>query len=216
MPTPILCSPGSPLRQPASSHTHSSYEENLCYRDTRVQNFFGASTRIRASIRVGRDATRTRHAAAVSGQLRSSSARPPSTRRPPGALQLRSPFARCPPSRSRHLPTRRPPTARGCARAGRYGRPPYARLLPGCPPNRAAVAALPAVRGGGDDSREEASGCRDGREEAGGGGDGGRRRAVAMEATKRWIRWMDVEDKVRDGVDKGGMGWWAGPFGPFV
>ena len=40
----------------------------------------------------------------------------------------------------------------------------------------------------------------------------GRRRAVAMEATKRWIRWMDVEDKVRDGVDKGGMGWWAGPF----
>ena len=39
---------------------------------------------------------------------------------------------------------------------------------------------------------------------------------MAMEATKRWIRWMDVVDKVRDGVDKGGMAWWAGPFGPFV
>ena len=116
MPTPILCSPGSPLRQPASSHTHSSYEENLCYRDTRVQNFFGASTRIRASIRVGRDAACTRHAAAVSGQLRSSSARPPSTRRPPGALQLRSPFARRPPSHSRQLPVATPAQADTAAR----------------------------------------------------------------------------------------------------
>ncbi|KAG2539282.1 hypothetical protein PVAP13_9NG487614 [Panicum virgatum] len=81
---------------------------------------------IRASIRVGRDATRTRHAAAVSGQLRSSSAHPPSTRRPPGALQLRSPFARRPPSR-RRLPTRRPPTARGSLPA-RLLAPPSPRI----------------------------------------------------------------------------------------
>jgi len=70
--------------------------DSLCYRDTRVQNFFGALTRIRASIRVGRDATRTRHAAAVSGQLRSSSAvrRPPVVRQELCSCTRRSPGAR--------------------------------------------------------------------------------------------------------------------------
>ncbi|KAG2565182.1 hypothetical protein PVAP13_7NG014034 [Panicum virgatum] len=70
----------------------------------------------------------------------------PSAHRPPGALQLCSPFARRPPSRSRRLPVAAPAQADTAARRTPASRRAAPRIELPSPPRQPSVAVETAAR----------------------------------------------------------------------